>query len=401
MKCILISFFNSHNIGDVVISDMLYKLLSKKYKVDKFSYTGGPLVLNNTNNVSVNNSNIRGKLKLIISNALNRIHLGAIIKKYSYINLKKMYLDEFESKICKNDILIIGGGNMIFDINKYSRSGFKFLKFIELAKKYNKKVFAISIGIGPFATQKQELNAVNALEKCDYITFRDKNSFEIYKKYNKNLDNVFVSIDPVFLFPYSIKPIDTTTRVIGLNILNDKLLGKNLEQYEKIIKGYITLAMNLAKNNNNKIVLFSTEANDYVAVYDVYHNLIKNYSNIEVREINNINELLELYSELSILIGTRMHSMIIAFTQHIPVIGLSWQAKVEAMFDIIDSRECLFEYDKIEDNINSIISSCENKLNNLESEREEIVKKLSLIREKSNINSKILSKLSVQVVRSK
>jgi len=163
MKCILISFFNSYNIGDVVISDMLYKLLSKKYKVDKFSYTGGPLVLNDTNNVSVNNSNIKGKLKLIISNALYRIHLGVIIKKYSYINLKKIYLEEFESKICKNDILVIGGGNMIFDINKYSRSGFKFLKFIELAKKYNKKVFAISIGIGPFATQKQELNAVNVM----------------------------------------------------------------------------------------------------------------------------------------------------------------------------------------------------------------------------------------------
>jgi len=149
MKCILISFFNSHNIGDVVISDMLYKLLSKKYKVDRFSYTGGPLVLNNTNNVFVNNSNIKGKLKLIISNALNRIHLGAIIKKYSYINLKKIYLEEFESKICKNDILVIGGGNMIFDINKYSRSGFKFLKFIELTKNIIKRFLQFQLELVP------------------------------------------------------------------------------------------------------------------------------------------------------------------------------------------------------------------------------------------------------------
>lgn len=50
-------------------------------------------------------------------------------------------------------------------------------------------------------------------------------------------------------------------------------------------------------------------------------------------------ELLELYQGLSLIIGTRMHSMIVAVSQFVPIIGLSWQQKVVEMFKNLEMEE--------------------------------------------------------------
>lgn len=394
MKCVLVSFFNSYNIGDVLIADTLYTMVSKKHNVEKLSYSGDILVNIDKNQITTTlNQCMWYTQKNYITKILNKFHLELIAKKYSYRKVKKTYFDVFEDKIHKVDALIIGGGNMIFDIDVWSCSAERFNKFVKLSKKYDKKVFVISIGIGPFKTERQEIEAVNALVQCDYITFRDEKSYEIYKKYTNNLDKVFVSIDPAFLLPYTIQPyITDVKKIIGLNVFNNKLIGENKVSYNKVINEYAKLAEALSNKLNVEIILFSTELSDYVAVYDVY-NKLKEYHNIKVKEIGGIDELLQVYSNLSILIGTRMHSMIIAFTQHIPIIGLSWQQKVEAMFHIIESEKCLFKYNELEANMESIIACCEDKLINLEHEKKQIEIKLRLIREKAKINETILSEL--------
>ena len=41
--------------------------------------------------------------------------------------------------------------------------------------------------------------------------------------------------------------------------------------------------------------------------------------NIKIEEINGFDDLINLYNKIPLLIGMRMHAMIIAFTQGIPV----------------------------------------------------------------------------------
>lgn len=317
--------------------------------------------------------------------------LGNKARRY-YQKIKKFDLSSYEEKIKQADVLIIGGGNMIFDLDEFSLSAIRFDKFIKIAKKYNKKVFAISLGIGPFQTKQQELEAVKSLSKCDYITFRDQASLDIFNKYKKGSFSSYLSIDPVFLLPNQTKKIENEDKIIGLNIINSKLIGDNVQEYEKVINEYAELADRLTKKIDVKIILFSTELSDYPAVYDVYDKLRSN-EKIKVCYITEIDGLLDLYSSFSLLIGTRMHSMIIAFTQQIPIIGFSWQKKVEAMFEIIDSKECLFNYNEIGVKTDEIIFLCQKKLTDLNYEKEQIVSKLKKIRDKDNINKEILLKL--------
>lgn len=389
MKCILMSFFNSNNLGDILIGDTLNQIVSKKFNVEKVSYSGSL--------DEIQDSNVRNKNKKNTSIKLNIIKLfkkngfGFIVRFY-YKHIKKIDIKMYENKISQVDALIIGGGNMIFDLDKYSSSASRFDKFVSIAKKNGLKIFAISLGIGPFQTKKQHLEAVHALEKCDYITFRDRASYEIFKKYNKTHNNVYVSVDPVFLLPQKVNLKVQQNRSIGLNIINNKLLSDSIEDYNASISKYTQLADALTKSLNRKVILFSTELSDYEAVKDVYEALKQNRL-VEIRFISTIDELYEFYDEISVLIGTRMHSMIIALTQRIPIVGLSWQRKVDSLFDIIDSQDQVFSYRNMESHTFKIVEMVRRLYNNLEDEKVRIDNIIKSIDKKNEINYEILTKI--------
>jgi polysaccharide pyruvyl transferase WcaK-like protein len=388
MKCVLVSFFNSNNLGDILIGECLNDIVLKEFnEVKKVSYSGNLEVYNDGNIKEENNKNF----KAIIVNLIKTIGLGSFLHFY-YKNFKKINLEYFENQIINSDALIIGGGNMIFDIDKFSLSAKRFKTFVTIAKKYNKKVFAISLGIGPFQTIEQEKKAIEALELCDYITFRDNASYNIFKKYNKNHNNVYVSIDPVFLLPKKTKNV-SHDKIIALNIINNKLMKESEKNYKNSINQYAKLADSLVKTLGKKVILFSTEIADYDAVYDVFKS-VKNNNEIEILRITNTDELFDLYSNTLILIGTRMHAMIVAHSQQIPIIGLSWQQKVDEMFNIIESEEALFKYNEIDSSINRILKCAKFKIKNLEREKNKIKANLEKISKKIEINNDMLSRLT-------
>ena len=385
MKCVLVSFFNSHNIGDVIIGDMLYEIVIRHCEVEKLSYTGN-LIINPLNPKDNSNQVYKKRIyDFLIRNKFNKI-----IDLY-YRSVKDDSLGVFEDKIQGVDSLVIGGGNMIFDLDEKSNSVKRFDDFIKIAKKHNKNIFAISIGIGPFKTIEQEIKSINSLSHCNYISFRDKSSLKIFKKHKPDFINAFLTVDPVFLLPNKLRYKNIKQKVtIGLNIINNRLIDNDQKKYDLIIGGYVKLAECLTQRLNVKVVLFCTELNDFQSVLDVYSNLKLN-NNVRTARVKSYEDLILLYEDLSLLIGTRMHSMIVAYTQEIPVIGLSYQDKVDSMFEIIKSHDYLFNYENI--NIDDIINCSKNILDNLSEEQHKIKLRLKQIIDKNSINNEILLKL--------
>lgn len=60
----------------------------------------------------------------------------------------------FEAALEETDLLIIGGGNAIFDLSPATLSAQRFDQVVTLANKHHTKIFVSSIGIGPFCTKK-------------------------------------------------------------------------------------------------------------------------------------------------------------------------------------------------------------------------------------------------------
>lgn len=329
VNSILVSFFNSNNIGDLLISHKLVEDIERiGYSVKPCSYEGS--------------FNIKGKIEP------QKVDLSIFDKlKNRYLNFT--FWLEFKEDLKHTDVLILGGGNMIMDIDENSKSGQHFNKYIKIAKKLNKKVVVLSIGVGPFKNEKQRVYARNALMKCDFVTYRDKESYNLV---GYDLPNNFISVDPVFLFDKLDSKVNKFANIAGVGVINTLLFNNSKEVYKNVLNGYVRL-INKLSENSFKIVLFTTENADNCMMNDVYELCTK--FNINKLFLKNKEDLFEFYtSGLSIIISARMHSLILGFTQNIPIVGLSWQQKINSMFEIIDQTKNCTQISEILDNIDLI-----------------------------------------------
>src|SRR5680860_1601967 len=235
MNALLVSFFFSKNIGDLLISETLSSFYGEKFSIVKFDYSRSYSDYHSSNIVQI---------------IVNKLLKNNIFRKYSILRRVHNYISSnmqeyenwksFKHNLARSDFLIIGGGNMIMDISKDSSSADYFGKYIQITKKIKKEIIAI-------------------------------------------------------------------------NIINYKLINPKSDYYDISIKSYAALADQIVETTGYNVILFQTEVNDYSTVLEVY-NMVKFKNRIDVCFIDSLDSLLNLYDSTLILIGTRMHSMIIAYT---------------------------------------------------------------------------------------
>jgi polysaccharide pyruvyl transferase WcaK-like protein len=319
------------------------------------------------------------------------IHAISRIKNKIESRLKKaIFWHSFSKKIKQCDFFVIGGGNMIMDLTPVTKSWLRFQRYVDVAKKYKKKIIVLSIGIGPFQTKDQKNQAIELLSRCDYVTYRDKASFNIGNNEERN-HNHYLSLDPVFMLP-KIKKNNTSnnlhaTHIIGLGVINTLLFDESLDRYECVKLGFIKLIDRLLKLNKH-VLVFSTEKKDYNMVNDVV-NVFKSNMVSKV-DIYTTNDLLDLYSrKLSFLVAARMHALIVAFTQHIPFIGLAWQQKLFSMCEIIQCEDRCFPIDLIQESIEEITMLVEDDIENA-AVKKKFKTNLKKMEQRYDINNKIV-----------
>lgn len=383
MKVLMVSFISSPNIGDQLIVKTIDEHLLDGYEVIKYDYK---LVREDAVMIQTDHKE-RSAFKQFY---LDHIRKNPLVDRIrDSINKRNVRnnpnWESFIKDLADVDLLMIGGGNAIFDLTVHSSSYYMIDNIIEEAKKLNVPTFACSIGIGPFVTKEQEENTIRTLAKADYVTTRDKKSYN----YLKNNKNTYLSIDPVFGLETLPKNKATDKKTIGLSIidlLNNKQTTKENNEY---IEGLVSLINQLDDYN---VVLYSSVPYDYKTVNSVY-NQVSLLDNVSIVSVESIDQLLDLYTHFDLVIGARMHSLIVAVSQSIPIIGLSWQPKVHAMFDMIGESDSVYpihELNKLEDTILKLV---ERKLYDEESE-ERINKVNELVEKQLKINYDIIEAFS-------
>lgn len=375
MKVTFISFINSENLGDLLIVNELEKKILSNFDIERYSFMFQQNKLE-MNNKSFNNSKRSNFLKRVFKQVYNDY-----FRKTSYIdslhtlrinrvinnNIKS---SNFEKDVASSDFIVVGGGNAIFDLTPRSDSVYKFEKILDLAEKYNKQVFITSIGVGPFQTNTQLERTKKILSRAHSITLRDKKSWD----YLKTLpNNPILSIDPVFLMN---NPLNKDTNKAGLKTVGvcviDLLLNKSsYSQSKEYISNTVDMINKLSKNY--KVILFSTEKKDYEAVNRVYDEFSGNQA-VEKIELNDFEDVYRLYNQIDVLLGTRMHSLIIAAAHNVPFLGISWQDKVSEMFKMINMESNCYDMKNLSSEKEIILNSLVEKINNLEVEKKELMK---------------------------
>lgn len=393
MKCLLVSRFNVSNIGDLVISHKLRDIISEYGTVHKYNLFGSPYNFKDINKIEFSSYSIKYKIVNSIENSKAKEILSIYLKiKKKITRPSRASNNRYENIINDFDLIVIGGGNMLMSLTDSYKNIENFERYVDIAVMNQKPVFVMDIGIGPFKNRSQLMKSIKTLNKCDKITFRDKQSYDLYIDNGGDREKSFISLDPVFLFTQETPTTSLTKKntSIGLNIIDSRLLGETIEEYDKKISSYVELAEALLEYPNIELQLFITSKEDQSALDDVY-NKLKKHPKVKKVKVNGLKNLIDLYNEIDVLIGTRMHSMIIAYTMHVSLIGLSWQPKVDAFFSIVDEKAFLFNFEEMHKNINEIKNATVERLKNREIDKRKTEKKLEVIKRKSDIDREILN----------
>src|SRR5690625_4585244 len=327
---VLISFFKSENIGDIELSKELLKIVEKKHEVKSiydFSTLNKIIIKdeNKTTNETMNDYGFKRWLKNIILLTLGRknyrwLTYHRIVKKNILMGLFK------EIEYCQR--VIIGGGNMLMDRDKTWPLRMK--KIIDHCYKNKIKVDIVYVGAGPIPYPSTERIYKEIFDKIETLMVRDYRSKSLLMPYVES-KKIHIDYDPALFYNQEkyktrLKSIESKKNItLGINVIGEECFPSQLAN-DKYLRNMYELINCIDEDSVEQIILFSTAEKDYINI----NKLISNISNskVTIYNIKDYDDIVELYSKLSFLVGGRMHSLIFAQSMFLPYIALAWDNKV-------------------------------------------------------------------------
>lgn len=297
---------------------------------------------------------------------------------YEINSIHRMNMSKMVKYMRKSKLFINGGGNLIQD-NTSTRSLIYYLTTILLAKLFKMKVMIYGNGIGPLNRGINKYFSSKILNLVEVITLREKFSLSTLKEIKVNKPKIEISSDPAFLM--NLKTSKAKIREFENIDSEDKLVGF-------CIRNWL---------NNEKYIIEIAKAADYV--YEKY-NLVpifipmhypndsqmgerisrrmKNKSYV-LKNKYNIYQIIDFISQTELLVGMRLHALILAVKLNIPVVGLAYEPKVSAFFEEIESDNILnidtLKADELIQQIKYVIENTDKLKNNLRGKADEMIKK--------------------------
>lgn len=278
----------------------------------------------------------------------------AAVDRFKYFDVRK--------SLKAGDMLISGGGSLLQDKTS-SRSIWYYLLIMKLAKRYNKKVFVYSNGVGPINKRFNRNFTRRVLNKVDYITLRDKDSYDFIESIGVNNPNIKVLSDPVFNLKESSdesvrKKFDINEDTVLVSIrswMDDEKLIAELSKFLNYLidegKNIVFMPMQTPRD---------TDISERIAANLKSSKIIDEKYPVEI--------LMSLMKNADFIVAMRLHAMIYAIHQNLPFIGLSYDPKTETLLkdfdesinidvDAINYDDLIKAYKYIKDNREAFISN--------------------------------------------
>jgi len=318
-------------------------------------------------------------------------------KKFLLLLLPKEHRECFNC-LTESDLIIVKGGCYIYSFGRLKDFLFlyRMLYTIILALLFEKKVILLGHSIGPIKGIIQRGMAKTILKRVDRIVLREEFSYYYLKK-NFNITETKISVSPDLAFlkvDFSSKYKKTIERenvpliktddiIIGITVRDWDFPGK--KNPELLFKHYISEISKIVDylcNNKNTKIFFIPHCLDDLEVAERVIKLVKNTSNVYILRGNyTTNDLRKMLSFMKIVIGTRVHSNILALTAGTPVVGISYlKHKGFGIFQMVGLEEFIIDIAKI--NFKDLREKVDRLLNNNEFYRNIINKKMANIKEK-------------------
>lgn len=244
------------------------------------------------------------------------------------------------------DLFISGGGSLLQDVTS-TRSLLYYLALMKLALILKKPIMVFANGIGPINRKINRSLTRNILNKVDYITLRDEDSKIFLNELGVVNKNIVVTADPVFTLESSEdsrvdqilmrEMIPTDKPLVGISIrkwINDEVLTDNLSKAIEYMISKYDVNVVLIPMHYPEDLSISKELLKKINIKGCY--LVSNRYGVE--------DIIGIIKKTRFIIAMRLHSLIYAAVQSIPMIGIVYDPKVKSFLDSIDmDKMCTVE----------------------------------------------------------
>ncbi|MBD2863617.1 polysaccharide pyruvyl transferase CsaB [Paenibacillus oceani] len=249
-------------------------------------------------------------------------------RMYGVSAVHRMRMGEVARALRECDGLISGGGSLLQDATGLKTIPY-YLAVLKMAQFYRKPTFIYAQGIGPVHRPIFYPFIRNVFNKCRYISVRDDESAELLARMGVARSKVEVVPDPVMGLPLkdgAVKRERDSKPVVGVSV---RYWNKDRSELDGLARTIRQIAE--SRPVTIRFLPFhlpdDAEASRYVI--DRLGSL-PGTSAIEVTETAvHPQDMLAEVSGCDLLIGMRLHSLIYAASQEVPLIGISYDPKID------------------------------------------------------------------------
>ena len=250
--------------------------------------------------------------------------------------------------IVRSELLISGGGSLLQDVTS-KKSILYYLGIMWIALFFRKKVFIYSQGIGPVNSGFNRRLMIRTLRRVDYIVVRDEGSREFLLDCGLPEEKVIVTADPVI----RIRPpeLETGKRILEeaqFNFDSDTpkigiaIKGK-LKDEDFLSEVCVGIKALIGKYDARIVLIPFHFSEDMPITEEIKKRIGANVTCIRQKCMTE--EMLSIIGNMDLLVGVRLHSLIHAAIMEIPMIGISYDPKVNSFMKSMDLRAMCSIYD--------------------------------------------------------
>jgi len=312
---------------------------------------------NNTGDESILQSMVRAfkeklpRIKIVVLSHNPR----QTAQNYAVEAISRLNLLDILSSLRGADLFISGGGGLLQDSSGKGWSVWYYLGLIGAAVIFRVPVIVYAQGIGPINRKFNQLLVKWILNQAKIITVRDKTSQELLKRWGVNRPPIYLTADPCFLLKKKnidqvIKDLPDIQRLLCSH--NSPLVGISLRGYQNQRPDFrqvlAQLADELIENYEAKIIFLPFKFNEDLSISEEVLLLMKNKNQAEIlRRGLEAEELISFISQLSLVVGMRLHSIMFSTIACTPFIALSYDPKVKNFVEDLALTELLLELEDI------------------------------------------------------
>ncbi len=251
------------------------------------------------------------------------------------VAVRKLSRDEILPEIRRLDLLVLGGGGILFDAEVHT-----YLREVLLAVEYKVPVMLYAVGAGPLKNPKAQELTCRALEAVEAITVRDRESRKILEETGVQRE-IVVTADPALLLEPEPLPQGaleredlTGEKLIGMSVREPGTAAPDLseERYHELLANAADFMID---RFGADVVLVPMERQvlDMQHCHAVVSKMLRAPHARVLRGHYSSGQMLTLVSRFDFVVGMRLHFLIFAALASVPFVALPYASKVRGFLD--------------------------------------------------------------------